>query len=129
MSNTSSGSGLPTKRVTYDEQQNLPLQEQSESKLIRNELTLIKKLPSQIKELLEQNARIERQLQGMNKDIKQISQTHPDKTESRESIKQIQTQIALLETHVAKIGNAFDNALANVKSKKKGKNKGKKSKK
>ncbi len=129
MSNTSSGSGLPTKRVTYDEQQNLPLQEQSESKFIRNELTLIKKLPSQIKELLEQNARIERQLQGMNKDIKQISQTHPDKTVSRESIKQIQTQIALLETHVAKIGNAFDNALANVKSKKKGKNKGKKSKK
>ena len=115
--------------MTYDEQQNLPSQEQSESKLIRNELTLIKKLPSQIKELLEQNARIERQLQGMNKDIKQISQTHPDKTESRESIKQIQTQIALLETHMTKIGNAFDNALANTKSKKKGKKKGKKSKK
>ena len=129
MSNTSSGSGLPTKRKTYDEQNNLPSQEQSEPRLPRNELTLIKKLPSQIKEILEQNARIEHQLQGMNKDIKQISQTHPDKAESRESIKQIQTQIALLETHMTKIGNAFDNALANIKSKKKGKKKGKKYKK
>ena len=65
----------------------------------------------------------------MNKDIKQISQTHPDKIQSRESIKQIQTQVAQLETRLIKIGNAFDNVLANIKSKKKSKKKGKKSKK
>ena len=59
MSNASSGSGLPTKRVMYDEQQNSPSQEQSELKLTRTELALIKKLPSQIKEILEQNARID----------------------------------------------------------------------
>ena len=58
MSNASSESGLPTKRVMYDKQQNLPSQEQSELKLTRTELTLIKKLPSQIKEILEQNVRI-----------------------------------------------------------------------
>lgn len=127
MSNTSSGTGLPTRR--NDEQQNLPLQEQSESKLPRNELTLIKKLPQQIKAIVEQNARIEHQLNGLNKDIKQISQTHPDNAESRESIKQIQSQIAQLQTHVTKIGNAVDNAFANIKSKKKWKKKGKKSKK
>ena len=65
----------------------------------------------------------------MNKDIRQISQTHPDKVESRESIKQIQSQITQLRTHVTKIGNAVDNAFANVKLKKKGKKKGKKTKK
>jgi flagellar biosynthesis chaperone FliJ len=124
MSNTSSGAGLPTRR--NDEQQNLPPPEQSESKLPRNELTLIKKLPQQIKKIVEQNARIEHQLHGMDKDIKQIRQTHSDKTESRESIKQIQSQIAQLQTHVTKIGNAVDNAFANIKSKKKGKKKGKK---
>lgn len=129
MSNASSESGLPTKRVMYDEQQNLPSQEQSELKLTRTELTLIKKLPSQIKEILEQNVRIVHQLQTMNKDIKQISVTHPDKIQSRESIKQIQTQVAQLETRLIKIGNAFDNVLANIKSKKKSKKKGKKSKK
>jgi hypothetical protein len=95
---------MPTRR--NDEKQNLPPSEQSESKLPRNELTLIKKLPQQIK-------------------IK----THSDKTESRESIKQIQSQIAQLQTHVTKIGNAVDNAFANIKSKKKGKKKGKKYKK
>ncbi|MFY9797853.1 MAG: hypothetical protein WAK17_01920 [Candidatus Nitrosopolaris sp.] len=129
MSNASSESGLPTKRVMYDEQQNSPSQEQSELKLTRTELALIKKLPSQIKEILEQNVRIVHQLQTMNKDIKQISQTHPDKIQSRESIKQIQTQVAQLETRLIKIGNAFDNVLANIKSKKKSKKKGKKSKK
>ena len=129
MSNASSESGLPTKRVMYDEQQNLPSQEQSELKLTRTELTLIKKLPSQIKEILEQNVRIVHQLQTMNKDIKQNSMTHPDKIQSRESIKQIQTQVAQLETRLIKIGNAFDNVLANIKSKKKSKKKGKKSKK
>lgn len=129
MSNASSESGLPTKRVMYDEQQNSPSQEQSELKLTRTELALIKKLPSQIKEILEQNVRIVHQLQTMDKDIKQISQTHPDKIQSRESIKQIQTQVAQLETRLIKIGNAFDNVLANIKSKKKSKKKGKKSKK
>lgn len=124
----SSGIGLPTRRVTQDEQKNLP-QEQSESKLPRNELILIKKLQSQINEIVEQNARIESQLHGMNEDIRQISQTHPDKVESRESIKQIQSQITQLRTHVTKIGNAVDNAFANVKLKKKGKKKGKKTKK
>jgi hypothetical protein len=113
----------------YDEHQNSPSQEQSELKLTRTELALIKKLPSQIKEILEQNVRIVHQLQTMNKDIKQISQTHPDKIQSRESIKQIQTQVAQLETRLIKIGNAFDNVLANIKSKKKSKKKGKKSKK
>lgn len=127
MSNTSSGTGLPTRR--NDEQQKSPPQEQSESKLPRNELTLIKKLPQQIKDIVEQNTRIEHQLQGMNKDVKQISQTRPDNAENRESIKQIQSQIAQLQTHVTKIGNAVDNAFANIKSKKKGKKKGKKSKK
>jgi archaellum component FlaC len=122
MSNTSSGTGLPTRHVTQEEQQ-------SEPKLARNELALIKKLPSQIKELVEQNARIEDQLQGMNKEIKQISQTHPDKTESRESMKQIESQIAQLQSRVSKIGNAVNNALANIKSKKKGKKKGRKNKK
>jgi flagellar biosynthesis chaperone FliJ len=127
MSNTSSGTGLPTRR--NDEQQNFPPNEQSESKLPGNELRLIRKLPQQIKEIVEQNAKIEHQLQIMSKDIKQISQTHPDKAESRESIKQIQSQIAQLQTHVAKIGNTVDNAFVNIKSKKKGKKKGKKNKK
>jgi chromosome segregation ATPase len=115
----SSTTRLPTRHVTQE-------QEQSEPKLPRNELTLIRKLPSRIKEIVEQNARIEDQLQSMNKEIKQISQTHPDKAETRESMKQIESQIAQLQTHVTKIGNAVNNALANIKSKKKGKKKGKK---
>jgi hypothetical protein len=127
MSDTSSGPGLPTRR--NDERDKSPLQEESESKLPRNELTLIKKLPQQIKVIVEQNTRIEHQLQGMNKDVKQISQTHPDNVENRESIKQILSQIALLQTHIKKIENAVDNAFANIESKKKGKKKGKKSKK
>jgi hypothetical protein len=128
---TSSESELPTRRVMSEgEQQNLPSQEQSELKLTRTELTLIKKLPSQIKDILSQNARIEHQLNTMNKDIKQISETHPDKIESRDSIKQIETQVAQLETRLIKIGNAFDNVIANInsKDKKKGKKKDKKSK-
>ena len=132
MSNTSSESGLSTRCVMSEsEQQNLPSQEQSELKLTRTELTLIKKLPSQIKEIVSQNARIEHQLHTLNKDIKQITQTLPDKIESRESFKQIQTQVAQLETRLIKIGNAFDNVVANMKSKKKkkGKKKDKKSKK
>ena len=129
MSKTTSGTALPT--GANDEQQNLPPpQEQTESKLPRNELTLIKKLPQQIKKIVEQNARIEHQLHGMNKDIKQISQTRDDKlAESEESIKQIQSQIEQLQTHVTKIGNAIDNAFVNIKSEKKGKKKGKKNKK
>jgi hypothetical protein len=129
---TSSESELPTRRVMSEgEQQNLPSQEQSELKLTRTELTLIKKLPSQIKEIVSQNARIEHQLNTMNKDIKQISETHPDKIESRDSIKQIQTQVAQLEIRLIKIGNAFDNVITNIKSKdkKKGKKKDKKDKK
>jgi hypothetical protein len=125
---TSSESELPTRGVMSEcEQQNLPSQEQSELKLTRTELTLIKKLPSQIKEIVSQNARIEHQLNTMNKDIKQISETHPYNIESRDSIKQIQTQVAQLEIRLIKIGNAFDNVIANIKStdKKKGK-KGKK---
>jgi hypothetical protein len=132
MSDTSSESGLSTRRVVSEsEQQDLPSQEQSELKLTRTELTLIKKLPSQIKEIVSQNARIEHQLHTLNKDIKQITQTHPDKTESRESFKQIQTQVAQLERHLIKIGNAFDDVVTNMKSKKskKGKKKDKKSKK
>lgn len=129
MSKTTSGTALPT--GANDEQQNLPpLQEQTESKLPRNELTLIKKLPHQINEIVEQNARIERQLKGINKDIKQISQIRDNKlSESEESIKQIQSQIEQLQTHVTKIGNAIDNAFVNIKSEKKGKKKGKKNKK
>jgi hypothetical protein len=65
----------------------------------------------------------------MNKDIKQISETHPDKIESRDSIKQVQAQVAQLEIRLIKIGNAFDNVFANIKTKdKKGKKKDKKSK-
>ena len=125
MSRTTSGTALPN--GPNDEQQNLPpAQEQTETKFTRNELILIKKLPQQIKEIVEQNARIEHQLLGMNKDIKQISQTHPDKAESRESNKQIQSQIEQLQTHVTKIGDALVNAFANIKSEKKGKKKGKK---
>ena len=129
MSKTNSGTALPTGAT--DEQQNLPApQEQTESKLPRNELTLIKKLPHQINEIVEQNARIERQLKGINKDIKQISQIRDNKlSESEESIKQIQSQIEQLQTHVTKIGNAIDNAFVNIKSEKKGKKKGKKNKK
>ena len=129
---TSSESELPTRRVMSEsEQQNLPSQEQSELKLTRIELTLIKKLPSQITEIVSQNARIEHQLHSLSKDIKQMTQTHPDKIESRESLKQIQTQVAQMETRLIKIGNAFDNVVANMKSKKKkkGKKKDKKSKK
>ena len=132
MSNASSDSGLSTRRVMSEsEQQNLPSQEQSELKLTRTELTLIKKLPSQFKEIVSQNTRIEHQLHSLNKDIKQITQTHPDKIESRESLKQIQTQVAQLETRLIKIGNAFDHIIANIKSKKKkkGKKKDKKSRK
>lgn len=124
MSKTTSGSAPPT--GANDEQQSIPLQDQSESKLSRGELTLIKKLSQQIKEIVEQNARIEHQLLGMNKDIKQISQTHPDKAENRESLKQIQSQIAQLQARVTKIGNALVNAATNTKSKKKGKKKSKK---
>jgi len=132
MSNASSASGLSTRGVMSEsEQQNLPSQEPSELKFTRTELTLIKKLPSQIKEIVSQNARIEHQLHTLNKDVKQITQTHPDKIESRESLKQIQTQVAQLETRLIKIGNAFDNVVTNMKSKKKkkGKKKDKKSKK
>ncbi|HXX96473.1 MAG TPA: hypothetical protein VEL11_05060 [Candidatus Bathyarchaeia archaeon] len=132
MSNASSESGLATRRMMSEsEQQNLPSQEPSELKFTRTELTLIKKLPSQIKEIVSQNARIEHQLHTLNKDVKQITQTHPDKIESRESLKQIQTQVAQLETRLIKIGNAFDNVVTNMKSKKKkkGKKKDKKSKK
>jgi len=132
MSNASSESGLSTRRVMGEsDQQNLPSQEQSDIKLTRTELTLIKKLPSQIKEIVSQNARIEHQLHSLNKDIKQITQTHLHKIESRESLKQIQTQVAQLETRLIKIGNAFDNMVANMKSKKKkkGKKKDKKSRK
>jgi len=101
----------------------LVAQEQTESKLPRNELTLIKKLPQQINEIVEQNARIEHQLKGINKEIKQFGQTWDDKlVANEESIKQIQSQIEQLQTHVTKIGNAF----ANIKSEKKGKKKGKK---
>ncbi|MFZ0896003.1 MAG: hypothetical protein WAZ77_16020 [Candidatus Nitrosopolaris sp.] len=129
MSKTTSGTALPS--GPNDERQNLPPpQEDTESKLPRNELTLIKKLPQQINEIVEQNARIEHQLKGINKDIKQISQTRDNKlSESEESIKQIQSQIEQLQTHVTKIGNALDNAFANIKSEKKGKKKGKKNKK
>jgi chromosome segregation ATPase len=119
ISNNSSTARLPTIHVTQEE-------EQSEPKHPRNELALIKKLPSQIKEIFQQHARIEHQLHDMNKEIKQIRQTHPDKAESRESIKQIKSQIAELQKHVTRIENAVNNALANIKSKKKGKKKGKK---
>jgi hemerythrin-like domain-containing protein len=81
----------------------------------------------QIKELVEQNARIEQQLKGMNKDIKQISQLRDDKL--AELFKQLKSQIALLQTHVAKTDKTIINALANIQSKKKkgkGKKKGKK---
>jgi hypothetical protein len=115
--------------MSESEQHNLPSQEQSELKFTRTELTLIKKLPSQIKEIVSQNARIEHQLHTLNKDIKQITQTHPDKIESRESLKQIQTQVAQLETRLIKIGNAFDNVITNMKSKKKKKGKKKDKKK
>ncbi|MGB7956543.1 MAG: hypothetical protein WCF23_21425 [Candidatus Nitrosopolaris sp.] len=129
MSKTTSGTALPT--GPNDERQNLPSpQEHTESKLPRNELALIKKLPQQINEIVEQNARIEHQLKGINKDIKQISQTRDNKlSESEESIKQIQSQIEQLQKHVTKIGNALDNAFVNIKSEKKGKKKGKKNKK
>src|SRR5215469_11750668 len=132
MSNTSSESGLSTRRVVSEsEQQNLPSQEQPELKVTRTELTLIKKLPSQIKEIFSQNARIEHQLHTLNKDIKQITQTHHDKTESRESLKQLQTQVAQLERRLIKIGTAFEDVVTNMKSKKKkkGNKKDKKSKK
>jgi hypothetical protein len=112
--------------MSESEQQNLPSQEQSEIKLTRTELTLIKKLPSQIKEIISQNARIEHQLNTINKDIKQLSQTRPDKIENRETIKKIQTQVGRLETRLIKIGNAFDNVIANIKSKKKDKKNDKK---
>jgi len=101
VTNTSSGTGLPTRLLTHDEEKKILSQEQSEPKLPRNELVLIKKLPSQIKEIVEQNARIEHQLQGMDNEIKQIWQ--PDKAESRQSIKQIEFQIAQLQTHVTRI--------------------------
>ncbi|MGA9152831.1 MAG: hypothetical protein WBZ36_19820 [Candidatus Nitrosopolaris sp.] len=128
---TSSESELPIRREMSEMSQNLPSQEQSELKLTRTELTLIKKLPSQIKEIVSQNARIEHQLNTMNKDIKHIGETHRDKIESKDSIKQIQTQVAQLETRLIKIGNAFENVIANIKSKdkKKGKKKDKKDKK
>jgi hypothetical protein len=114
MSNNSAGTGLPTNRK--DEQQKLPPRGQSYSKIPRNDLTLIKKLPQQIKELAEQNARIELELHGMNKDIKQISHTQPAKIEIRESITQIHSRIVQLQTHISKIGNAVDYAFANMKS-------------
>lgn len=129
MSKTTSETALPT--GPNDKQQTLlPPQEQTESKLPRNELTLIKKLPQQINEIVEQNARIDHQLKSLDKDSKQISQTRDVKlAESEESIKQIQSQREQLQTDVTKIRNAVDNAFANIKSEKKGKKKGKKNKK
>jgi hypothetical protein len=114
--------------MSESEQQNVPLQEKSELKLTRTELTLIKKLPSQIKEIVSQNARIEHQLHTLNREI---TTTPPYKIESRESLKRLQTQVAQLETRLIKIGNAFDNVVANIKlkKKKKGKKKNKQSKK
>jgi hypothetical protein len=132
MLNTSSESRLSTGRVMSEsEQQNVPLQDHSELKLTRTELTLIKKLPSQIKEIVSQNARMEHQLHTMNRDITQITPLPPYKIESRESLKQLQTQGTQLETRLIKIGNAFDNVATNIKSKKKkkGKKKNKQSKK
>lgn len=81
----------------------------------------------QIKELVEQNARIEQQLKGMNKDIEHITQLRDDKL--AELVKQLKSQITQLQTHVAKTDKAIINALANIPSKKKkgkGKKKGKK---
>jgi FtsZ-binding cell division protein ZapB len=113
----SSGTEIPEGR--NDEDENLEPQEQLESKFSRNELTSIKILPLQIKEIVEQNARIEQHLKGMNKDIKQLA----------ELIKQTQSQIAQLQTHLPKIGNTVDNDFVNIKSWKMGKKKGKKNKK
>lgn len=99
MSKPTHGTALPT--GPNDERQNLPPQEHTESKLPRNELTLIKKLPQQINEIVEQNARIEDQLKGMNEDIKHISQTRDDKlADTEETIKQIEPQITQLQTHM-----------------------------
>jgi hypothetical protein len=122
----SSGTELPAGRNHAEE--NLEPQEQIESKLSRNELTLIKRLPQHIKEIVEQNGG--HQQKGLNKDIKQINQTRDNKLAvSEESIKQIQSQIEQLQTHVAKIGNTVDNAFVNIKSRKKGKKKRNKNKK
>jgi HPt (histidine-containing phosphotransfer) domain-containing protein len=63
----------------------------------------------QIKEIVEQNARIEQHLKGMNKDIKQLA----------ELIKQLKSQITLLQTNVSKTDKTIANALANIQSKKK----------
>ncbi|HET7147610.1 MAG TPA: hypothetical protein VFI73_03840 [Candidatus Nitrosopolaris sp.] len=107
-----------------------PLQEQTDSKLPRNELTFIKKFLQQINGILEQNARIEHQLKGISRDIKLISQTQDEKlVESEGLFKQIRTQIEQLQTHVTQIGNAVDNAFTNIKSEKRGKKKNKKGKK
>lgn len=127
MSNSSSDNGLPSRNNVQE--QNLPSEDQSKSKLPKSELTLLKRLPQQIKEVVEQNAKIEHLVQVMSKDIKQINRTRPDKAECRESIKQIQSQIAQLQKQVAKIGNTVDNTFANIKSRKNGKKKRKKNKK
>jgi flagellar biosynthesis chaperone FliJ len=85
--------------------------------------------PLQIKEIVEQNARIEQQLKGMDKDIKQISRPRDDKL--AELIKQLKSQIAQLQTHVAKTDKTINDALTKMQSKKKkgkDKKKGKKKK-
>lgn len=62
----------------------------------------------------------------MNKDIKQINKTRNNKLAvNKESIKQIESQISQLQTHIGKIDNAF----VTIQSRKKGKKKAKKGKK
>lgn len=60
-------------------------QGQLESQCSENELTIIRKIPQHIKEIVEQGARIEHQLKGMNKDIKQINKTRNNKLARQES--------------------------------------------
>lgn len=68
-----------------DPEEILKPQGQLESQFSENELTIIKKIPQQIKEIVEQSARIEHQLKGMNKDIKQINKTRNNKLACQES--------------------------------------------
>ena len=72
-------------------------------------------------------SRIEQQLREMNRDIKQISQSIDNK-KLLESIMQIQSQIANLETDLAKTDKTINDALAIIQPSIKKKDKKKKDK-
>ena len=85
----------------------------------KNETAAMRQLSHQINNLTGTNEGIERQLLSIKNDIKQLTKTVDD--DDRKSIKQIQSQITQLETHVSKIEKDIGNVFESIKSNKKNK--------